>query len=166
MKPKAATRQGLKTSLLLTRGAAISIALSLCFAAAQKENPKSGKTDESVYAEMEKAPKKARDRQNPLRNDPDAVAAGAKLFAQHCAECHGEMGEGGRKAPSLLAHEVQQSSPGTLFWILTNGVVRKGMPVWSKLPEPQRWQLVRYIKALSPAAAKPEASPAGADPNP
>jgi hypothetical protein len=24
--------------------------------------------------------------------------------------------------------------------------------VWSKLPEPQRWQLVSYIKALTPAA--------------
>jgi hypothetical protein len=35
-----------------------------------------------------------------------------------------------------------------LFYILSNGVVRKGMPVWSKLPEPQRWQLVSYIKSL------------------
>jgi hypothetical protein len=24
------------------------------------------------------------------------------------------------------------------------------MPVWSKLPEPQRWQLVSFIKTLSP----------------
>jgi hypothetical protein len=29
-------------------------------------------------------------------------------------------------------------------------VVRKGMPVWSKLPEPQRWQLVTYIQSLGP----------------
>ena len=69
---------------------------------------------------------------------------------QHCAECHGEMAEGGRKAPSLLADPVQQSTPGTLFWILTNGVVRHGMPVWSKLPEPQRWQIVSYLKSLGP----------------
>jgi mono/diheme cytochrome c family protein len=69
----------------------------------------------------------------------------------HCAECHGEMAEGGKKAPSLLADEVQQAAPGALFWLLTNGVVRHGMPVWSKLPEPQRWQLVSYIKSLTPA---------------
>jgi len=25
------------------------------------------------------------------------------------------------------------------------------MPVWSKLPEPQRWQLVTYIKSLGVA---------------
>ena len=83
------------------------------------------------------------------------MAAGAKLFDLHCAECHGEMAEGGKKAPSLLADEVQQATPGTLFWLLTNGVVRHGMPVWSKLPEPQRWQLVSYIKSLTPAQAQP-----------
>jgi len=33
-------------------------------------------------------------------------------------------------------------------------VVRKGMPVWSKLPEPQRWQLVRYIKSLGATQEK------------
>lgn len=43
---------------------------------------------------------------------------------------------------------VQQATPGTLFWILTNGVVRRGMPVWSKLPEPQRWQLVTFLETL------------------
>lgn len=62
------------------------------------------------------------------------------------------MAEGGKKAPSLLADEVQQAAPGALFWLLTNGVVRHGMPVWSKLPEPQRWQLVSYIQSLTPAA--------------
>jgi hypothetical protein len=46
------------------------------------------------------------------------------------------------------APEVQNATPGTLFWLLTGGVVRKGMPVWSKLPEAQRWQLVRYLKSL------------------
>jgi mono/diheme cytochrome c family protein len=111
--------------------------------------------DNSVYAELAKAPKKAATRHNPLENDPDAVAAGGKLFALHCAECHGEKAEGGRKAPTLLAEQVQQATPGTLFWILTNGVVRHGMPVWSKLPEPQRWQIVSYLKSLTPAGKSP-----------
>jgi len=175
MKPqKIATRPRLKTSavnhrrsgIVVTMAVAIAISLSVCYAQAQKEKSRSGKKGESVYAELAKAPKKARDRQNPLQHDPEAVAAGAKLFAQHCAECHGEMAEGGRKAPSLLANEVRQASPGSLFWILTNGVVRRGMPVWSKLPEPQRWQLVTYIKSLSPSAAKPQAPPARTEPNP
>lgn len=112
----------------------------------------------SVYAELAKAPEKARAKRNPLEKDPDAVAAGRILFEQHCAECHGRDAESGKKGPSLRAAEVQNAEPGAIFWILTNGVVRKGMPVWSKLPEPQRWQLVTYLKSLGTAAAKPQAS--------
>jgi mono/diheme cytochrome c family protein len=121
--------------------------------------PAAPKYDSATYAELQKAPEKARNRPNPLQNDPDAVAAGAILFEQHCAECHGKSAEGSRKAPSLLVPEVQTATPGTLFWLLTNGVVRKKMPVWSKLPEPQRWQLVRYIKSLGSAAAAESPAP-------
>jgi mono/diheme cytochrome c family protein len=113
-------------------------------------NAQTGSKD-FVYAELAKVPSKAAARRNPLQSDPDAVAAGAKLFALHCAECHGDTADGGKKAPSLRVPEVQQATPGTLFWLLTNGVVRRGMPVWSKLPEPQRWQLVSLIKSLTPA---------------
>lgn len=111
-----------------------------------------GKTEtpgeESVYAELTRAPEKYRNRVNPLASDPDAVVAGRILFEEHCQDCHGPQATGGRKAPSLRAREVQEATPGAIFWILTNGVVRKKMPVWSKLPEPQRWQLVSYIKSL------------------
>ena len=103
---------------------------------------------ESVYDEVEKAPEKARAKRNPFEQNADAASAGKILFEQHCAECHGETALGGKKAPSLRAVEIQNASPGAVFWILTNGVVRRGMPVWSKLPEPQRWQLVTYIKSM------------------
>lgn len=133
---------------------------SLCFASlflialVSAQTVETARTVNPVYAPLANAPRKAASRRNPLQGDPNAVAGGAKLFALRCAECHGEMAEGGKKAPSLLADEVQQSTPGALFWLLTNGVVRRGMPVWSKLPEPQRWQLVSYIKSLNP---KPDA---------
>jgi mono/diheme cytochrome c family protein len=113
--------------------------------------PQSSKL-ESVYAEIGKAPERARARRNPLEKDPGAVAAGRILFGQRCAECHGDSAEGGKKGPSLRAVEIQNAEPGAIFWILTNGVVRKGMPVWSKLPEPQRWQLVSFIKSLGTAS--------------
>ena len=134
---------------------AMLLILTLGVATAQTNSVPAGK-DKSVYAELAKAPKKAVARHNPLQDDPDAVAAGRKLFALHCAECHGELAEGGPKAPSLLVEQVQQATPGTLFWILTNGVVRHGMPVWSKLPEPQRWQIVSYLKSLTPAGKSPQ----------
>jgi mono/diheme cytochrome c family protein len=124
--------------------------------AAQTNNSEAQSPAKSVYAELAKAPAKAAGRHNPLEADPEAVAAGAKLFEQHCAECHGANASGGKKGPSLRAEEVQQSTPGTLFWLLTNGVVRKGMPVWSRLPEPQRWQLVSFIKSLGPSQVPPK----------
>ena len=131
------------------RAAALALLLTLGVAQAQDRSKPAGK-DNSAYAELTKAPKKAAARRNPLASDPDAVAAGSKLFSLHCAECHGEMAEGGKKAPSLFADEVQRATPGTLFWLLTNGVVRRGMPVWSKLPEAQRWQLVSFIESMTP----------------
>jgi len=131
------------------------LALNIPLIFAQKEIVPAQK-DDSVYAELGKVPKKAAAQRNPLERDADAVAAGTKLFEQHCAECHGFEGEGARKGPSLRAHQVQQATPGTLFWILTNGVVRRGMPVWSKLPEPQRWQIVTYIKSLGTAEKTPQ----------
>jgi mono/diheme cytochrome c family protein len=107
-----------------------------------------------TYAELEKAPEKARNRHNPLENDPQASAAGQILFEDHCAECHGDDADGARKGPSLRVSEVRGATPGTLFWVLSNGVIRKKMPSWSKLPEPQRWQLVKYIKSLEQTKAK------------
>jgi cytochrome c len=114
----------------------------------QRENSTRAKNDKSVYGEIAKAPEKARGMRNPFENDAEAIAAGSKLFEQHCAECHGNMAEGGKKAPSLRGDEVQRAEPGALFWVLTNGAVRRGMPVWSKLPEPQRWQIVTFLKSL------------------
>ena len=132
-------------------------ALDFSLASAQSEKfaaPNPGKWD---YAALAKVPEKARIRLDPLENDPEAVAAGGKLYEEHCAECHGMKGEGGSKGANLRANEVQQATPGSLFWILTNGVVRRGMPVWSKLPEPERWQLVAFIRSFR-ASATPESS--------
>lgn len=113
------------------------------------------RNEKPVYSEIAKAPAKARARHNPFEGDANAVLAGAKLFARHCAECHGSMADGGKKGPSLRDDEVQSAAPGALFWILTNGVVRRGMPVWSKLPEPQRWQIVSFLKSLRETSMAP-----------
>jgi mono/diheme cytochrome c family protein len=102
----------------------------------------------SVYAELARVPLKERAKQNPLENNPDAVIAGRKLFQEHCAKCHGNNAEGTREGPDLRVRAVQEATAGTLFSILTNGVVRRGMPVWSKLPEPERWQIVAFLKSL------------------
>jgi len=147
----------MKISMLL--GFVASLLSGLCFLCVAQSKP--GKPESaSVYEELEKAPAKYRTKVNPLAKDKDAVAAGKVLFEEHCAECHGENALGTKKAPSLRASEVQTAPPGSLFWVLTNGIVRKGMPVWSKLPEPQRWQLATYIQSLGPAEATEGKTPA------
>jgi mono/diheme cytochrome c family protein len=142
--------QSLKRSRTATACLAGICAFAACLALAENAQPTAPKDERrsQVYAELAKAPEKARNRTNPLASDPDAVPTGKKLFEAHCSECHGDTGDGGKKGPSLRAEEVQQATPGTIFWVVTNGVVRRGMPVWSKLPEPQRWQIVSYIRSL------------------
>lgn len=93
-------------------------------------------------------PEKARARQNPYADDFNATIAGAKLFDQHCAQCHGADADGRAKKPSLRTRRIERATPGELEWLLTNGSLVKGMPSWSRLPEPQRWQLVTYLKTL------------------
>jgi mono/diheme cytochrome c family protein len=127
---------------------ALSAALVAALSALAQTHPSAVQRKNSDYAELAKAPEKARAKVNPLERNPNSIAAGANLFDQHCAECHGEDGEGRKKGPSLRVPQVQDAAPGALFWLLSNGVIRKGMPVWSKLPEPQRWQLVAFIKSL------------------
>jgi mono/diheme cytochrome c family protein len=81
-------------------------------------------------------------------SQPDAVLAGAKLYRQHCAECHGSEGWGTERAANLRASDVERVTPGELEWFLRNGNLIHGMPSWSGLAEQRRWQLVAYIKTL------------------
>ena len=87
---------------------------------------------------------------NPLEGREEARNAGAKLFLRECAPCHGPTGAGLEKAPRLRQREVYEAAPATLFWILRNGSLRRGMPSFAHLPEPQRWQIVTYLQSLRP----------------
>ncbi|HYL10691.1 MAG TPA: c-type cytochrome [Candidatus Acidoferrales bacterium] len=94
------------------------------------------------------APESAHGRVNPYEGKAEAALAGRKLFERHCAECHGTDARGRGKAPSLDSGLAQLAPPGDLFWFLTNGNLRAGMPSWSRLPGAQRWQIVVYLKTL------------------
>ena len=97
---------------------------------------------------MEKVPEKDRNKVNPYGSQADAIAAGRHVFHDHCAHCHGEDAEGTKKRPSLRTERVQQqATEGELHWLLVNGD-KSGMPTWSKLGDPQIWQVIAYVRSL------------------
>ena len=106
--------------------------------------------DRGVWLEIARAPIKMRSLKNPYEGQPDAVAAGEKLFRQHCAECHGDDATGAH-GPNLRSQGVQNATPGELAWVLRNGNLVHGMPPWSGIPEQRRWQIITYLKSLGPA---------------
>jgi len=134
----------------------ISIPLALLFGsvifaaagAAHDKNARDPGDDRGVLAAIAQAPLAARDWHNPYEGQPDAVAAGKKLYLQHCAECHGEDARGLRGAVNLRSPGVQNATPGELVWFLRNGNLWRGMPSWSGLPIERRWQIVNYLKSL------------------
>lgn len=97
---------------------------------------------------LQRVPDADRKRANPFAGQREAVAAGGRMFDDHCAKCHGEDALGRGKKPSLRSERVQHATDGEIFWLLKNGNPGKGMPVWASLPEPMRWQIITYVKSL------------------
>jgi mono/diheme cytochrome c family protein len=94
-------------------------------------------------------PAKDHARPNPLAGQPDAIAAGALLYSEHCQQCHQVNAQGdGDKRPSLRSKEIRMARDGDLEWFLRQGDLRHGMPTWSSLPQTQRWQLTAYLKSI------------------
>jgi len=105
---------------------------------------------------LKNVPEADRKRVNPLAGQADAIAAGKRVFEDHCAKCHGPDALGKGKRPSLRSERVQHATDGEIFWLLKNGNLRKGMPTWASLPEPMRWQIIAFVKSLGAAAGPDE----------
>ena len=95
------------------------------------------------------APSSAEGRVNPLSGRVDVLAGGKKVFRQRCSSCHREDGTGTSRGPNLMTAPVQKHSDSALYWKISSGNSRTGMPSFSFLPEPQRWQLVSYLRSLA-----------------
>ena len=85
---------------------------------------------------------------NPVATHPDAVAAGANLFKNNCAQCHGADANGRGRRPAVRSARIAGTTDGDLYWLLKNGVPYRGMPSWARLPEGQRWQIIAYLRSL------------------
>jgi mono/diheme cytochrome c family protein len=99
------------------------------------------------------APASAAEMKNPYQS-ASAAAAGKKLYAQNCAQCHGSNLRGIGPAPALDRAPVKDAKPGELFWFITKGKLESGMPSWASLPQQQRWQIVTFLESQGTAKAE------------
>lgn len=99
------------------------------------------------------APADAAAKKNPIAGNTEALAGGKKLFMRHCAECHNEDGSGLQDAADLRLAEVQKQSDGSIFWKITNGNVKAGMPPFARLTDTERWQIVSFVRTLKESSA-------------
>ena len=104
---------------------------------------------------IQRVPLPAAERRNPFGRDEQARRAGAKLYARQCASCHGANREGRSPAPPLDRPDIVKAAPGTLFWVLRNGSLYRGMPSFGHLPEAQRWQIVTFLQATTRIDVQP-----------
>jgi putative copper export protein/mono/diheme cytochrome c family protein/peroxiredoxin len=91
-----------------------------------------------------------------------SVVRGMALYATHCAVCHGRAGKGDgpgggglpRLPADLTAPHTRQHTAGDLFWWISHGIPRSGMPAFAEtLSADERWDLINFLRALSAGEA-------------
>jgi mono/diheme cytochrome c family protein len=98
-----------------------------------------------------------------------AQAAGSELYADNCAACHGEGGEG-NVGPALNSRTLlKTTADDTLVSLIRTGVPGTVMPAWGQayggpLTDQQAAQLVAFIRAWE--ATAPEIVPVVTKPDP
>src|SRR6266571_5213891 len=84
---------------------------------------------------------------NPHTTAAD-IAAGAKIFRSHCAECHGLKGEGGRGPNLQTGVFFHGATDADIFLNITDGISGTAMP-GVFFSRDQVWQMVAYVRSLS-----------------
>jgi mono/diheme cytochrome c family protein len=101
---------------------------------------------------------------NPVTADEASLAAGARLYRDHCTLCHGDP----TYPKSPLADSLNPPAPQFMtdmadmpenqnFYIVQHGIRWTAMPSWKKsLSEQQIWQTVTFLSHMHelPPAAK------------
>jgi glucose/arabinose dehydrogenase len=115
-------------------------------------------------ANFHSAPATAKEQKNPYRDQP--VPAEARvLYQSRCAGCHGANGEGSGNIPSLAKGPTQSAPDGEVFWYVTTGDVKNGMPSWDGLLSSQeRWEIVTFVKHINSVPASTSGAPTAAPP--
>lgn len=96
----------------------------------------------------------------PIEASPTNLTAGAQIYRQQCAACHGLYGRPSSfashmypRAPQLWAPHhngvvgVSDDPVGETYWKVSNGIRLTGMPAYDKVLNPtQMWQVSLLLK--------------------
>ena len=125
----------------------------------------SGPLNARIDKEMVKTP--------PIQVDEASLVAGARIYNDRCAVCHGQHGKPSQIGPHMfpdapplfeIHHHgseavmgVTDDPPGETYWKVANGIRLTGMPSYKKvLSETEMWQvslmLANADKPMPPAA--------------
>jgi mono/diheme cytochrome c family protein len=92
----------------------------------------------------------------PIQATPDNLTAGAQIYRQNCAFCHGLNNQNSAVAPHMYPHApqlwhahgsdnvvgVSDDPPGETYWKVANGIRLSGMPAFDQvLSSTQMWQV-------------------------
>jgi thiosulfate dehydrogenase len=116
----------------------------------------------------------------PIAADEPNELAGARLYVEHCAPCHGlpgtpkspiALGEFPKPPQFFSGQGVTDDPPGETWWKVANGIRLTGMPAFDRsLSDTQIWQVSLFLanadKLPPPVEAVLHEQPAQASPPP
>ncbi len=83
---------------------------------------------------------------------------GALIYAEKCASCHGDTGQGDGINAAILEDPIpalgtvelaRQSTPAAWYLAVSGGSMQKFMPAFTSLSDQERWDVVAYLYTLS-----------------
>lgn len=112
--------------------------------------------------------KSRREHDAPVLPVPAPLARGQRLYADHCASCHGDRGEGDgpgsqalRPRPTnFVEHEYSDQRLADALW---NGVWGTAMPAWRDWPLEDLAALAAVVKGLGSTSGNDPVDPPGVD---
>lgn len=87
---------------------------------------------------------------------PQRIAAGAVVYRDKCAQCHGapgfaqsDHGQAMQPVPGPLVDAARRWKPAELYWITRNGIKMSGMPAWEfHLADHELWAVVAFMQHM------------------
>ena len=93
-------------------------------------------------------------RQNISSPQPASLQNGKKLYAQHCAGCHGSDAHGTAQGPNLEGNRrLRQQNTDQLRTLIQHGIPAGGMPAFD-LPRQELDALAGFVHSLNSSAAE------------